>query len=53
MDRNNLFENIDIIMLEHHKGRQSLLNILAKNSFISFPLGNNEQQGLIFATKRK
>ncbi|MDR3243171.1 MAG: FkbM family methyltransferase [Elusimicrobiota bacterium] len=52
MDESNLFENLDIIMLEHHKGRQSLLDILAKHSFVSFPLGNSEKQGLIFAVKR-
>lgn len=54
MDKNNLFKNIDIIMLEwHFKGPSQLLNILKKNNFISFLRNTADITGTIYSVKQK
>jgi len=50
MDKQGFFKDVSVIMLEWHDGgTKPLLDILDKNSFISFPLNGN----LIFAVNTK
>jgi len=54
MDKNNLFENVDVVMLEYHdKGAKPLLNILEKNNFISFLSKEFGTTGMIYSIRQK
>jgi hypothetical protein len=51
MEKNNLFDNVEVVMMEwHFRGKKQLLDILKKHSFVSF-LKDSINTGIICAVK--